>query len=319
VNERAGRLLAGSVLPAVGLAVAAGAVAVTAGDLPDPIATHWDFGGTPNGTTDRGVSLVVALVLVAGVGAAALWASRRRDVIRGELGIPLAVAAFAQWLLVGVTVSIVVANRDAATWTEAADLPVLVVLLVPFVAFLAAALARRLVGGIGRPPENESGDGPSVGATETERLAWFAEVRARWPVAISAVLPGAAAVAFLSAAPLLALVLVVAAVPAVVFTVVRVRVDHDGLTLRFGPLGWPRVRIPLERIERADVIDVKPMRHGGWGYRGSLRLFGRAAVVVRRGDAIQLHLRDGRKLVVTVDGAAVGAGTINDLVRQTVP
>ena len=45
----------------------------------------------------------------------------------------------------------------------------------------------------------------------------------------------------------------------------------------------------------------------GWGYRGSLRLFGRAAVVVRRGERLELSLMGEQSFVVTVDGSATAA------------
>lgn len=51
----------------------------------------------------------------------------------------------------------------------------------------------------------------------------------------------------------------------------------------------------------------------GWGYRGSRRTFGRAALVLRTGPAIRLDLTDNRTFAVTVDDAATGAGLLNDL------
>jgi hypothetical protein len=69
----------------------------------------------------------------------------------------------------------------------------------------------------------------------------------------------------------------------------------------------------LEQIVGASVIDLKPREWGGWGYRGSRRAFGRAAVVLRAGPAIRLDLTDRRTFAVTVDDAATGAGLVNDL------
>ena len=45
-----------------------------------------------------------------------------------------------------------------------------------------------------------------------------------------------------------------------------------------------------------------------------LALFGAAAVVVRRGPALRLALRDGKTFLVTVDDAATGAALLNDLI-----
>ncbi|MGO9672471.1 MAG: hypothetical protein ACLPS1_28540, partial [Streptosporangiaceae bacterium] len=70
---------------------------------------------------------------------------------------------------------------------------------------------------------------------------------------------------------------------------------------------------PLPRITAAERIDLKPMQWGGWGYRGSRTAFGRAAVVLRGGDAIRLRLTDGSEFAVTVDDAATGAALLTDL------
>lgn len=50
-----------------------------------------------------------------------------------------------------------------------------------------------------------------------------------------------------------------------------------------------------------------------FGYRGSLALFGAAAVILRPGPALRLTLRDGKTFLVTVDYAATGAALLNDL------
>jgi hypothetical protein len=83
--------------------------------------------------------------------------------------------------------------------------------------------------------------------------------------------------------------------------------------VRYGPLPWPTSHIALSSIKTAIAIDVRPSAHGGWGYRGSRRLFGKAAVVVRGGDGIRIDLADGTEFVVTVDDAEQGAGVLNDL------
>ena len=69
-------------------------------------------------------------------------------------------------------------------------------------------------------------------------------------------------------------------------------------------------------MDGARALNVKPMNHGGWGHRGSLLLLGKAAVVVRRGDAIEVTLRGGRQFLVTVDDAETGAALLNGLVQQ---
>src|SRR5690606_25176662 len=49
--------------------------------------------------------------------------------------------------------------------------------------------------------------------------------------------------------------------------VFRVRVNGNGLRVR-SLIGWPNTRIPLERIERVETVQIDPMREfGGWGWR----------------------------------------------------
>ena len=103
------------------------------------------------------------------------------------------------------------------------------------------------------------------------------------------------------------------------FWTVRVIVDRHGLTIRWGPLGLPRTRFPLDRVASATVIDVRPGEWGGWGYRGSVKVFGRAAVVLRAGTGIRVDLVGGRAFAVTVDDAETGARLLNDLAARTEP
>jgi hypothetical protein len=76
------------------------------------------------------------------------------------------------------------------------------------------------------------------------------------------------------------------------------------------------MNIDLGRIAQATTTDVVPMQWGGWGYRGSLRLFGKAAIILRGGEGLRLDLVDGKKLLVALDGAEQAAGVVNDLLRD---
>jgi hypothetical protein len=96
----------------------------------------------------------------------------------------------------------------------------------------------------------------------------------------------------------------------IAFVSIDVTVDERGLTVASGALPFVRVRFPLERITSAEAIDVNPWRWGGWGYRGSVRIFRRAAWVLRRGPGIKVNLARGRVFVVTVDDAEAGAAAL---------
>ena len=156
----------------------------------------------------------------------------------------------------------------------------------------------------------------------TEQDPWIGRCRSRWalPIAVGAcavalvvVVAGVAAGSALAWAPvLIALVVVVAVVP---FVSILVTVDRRGLRVAYGPIGWPVTTVALAEIAAAHLEpDAVPRRWGGWGYRGSRRLVGRAAVVLRRGPAIRLELRSGATFLVTVDDADEGVERLRDLV-----
>jgi hypothetical protein len=72
-----------------------------------------------------------------------------------------------------------------------------------------------------------------------------------------------------------------------------------------GVLGWPRWRYPLAAIEHAEIVSVPAWRvssHFWWTPQ-------RTSFVVRKGPALQLTLRNGRTVRVTVPDpyAAVAA------------
>jgi hypothetical protein len=91
-----------------------------------------------------------------------------------------------------------------------------------------------------------------------------------------------------------------------------VRVDEHGLLAR-SRWGWPRVRFPLAEIDEVAAIEVQPSRWGGWGYRGSVSLFHRAAWILHGGPGIKLDLTGSRVFVVAVDDAEAGAAALTSL------
>jgi hypothetical protein len=90
-----------------------------------------------------------------------------------------------------------------------------------------------------------------------------------------------------------------------------IRVDGTGLTIR-SAIGWPRIRVPLNEVLRADVTQVRPLRdYGGWGLR--VGRGGRIGVVLRSGDALLVQRTGGRSIAVSLDGAYTAAGLLNAL------
>ena len=151
--------------------------------------------------------------------------------------------------------------------------------------------------------------------TGTGRAAWTGRAHLAWwlPLVLIAigVILAVSARSLVGAIPAALLLLVYLA-----FGWIKVTVDVRGLQIRYGVLPRPVTSVPLGDIRRVERIDLAPLEWGGWGYRGSRKAFGRAAVVLRGGDAIKLQLTDGGEFAVTVDDAATGAALLTDLLAQ---
>jgi hypothetical protein len=93
-----------------------------------------------------------------------------------------------------------------------------------------------------------------------------------------------------------------------------VRVDARGVRVR-SVLGFPTIAIPLDQVTSADVIEVQALaQYGGWGIRWALNR--RIGVIVRSGEALEVHRAKGLDLVVTVSDAATAAALLNGLVKR---
>lgn len=312
MSERWVRLVVGIGLPLFGVVIVA--LALLTLDGPDALATHWGASGEPDASMSRSVFLGgIALLLGAGTTLAAV-ASHRSPVGRGDLVPPVAIATFLHWIFVGVTVQVLLANRDASVWTEARQVSFIEAFAIPVVAALFTVVAGRLVAGIGDERVRSPQGGASVARGDNERLVWLSQLSTPWPLALGGLMAVAGSVLMLEVGLVIGFVVLAAGAAAAMLATIRVTADRRGLTVGYGPFGWPSTTIDLDRIGHAEAIDVRPMEHGGWGYRGSVRLFGRAAVVLRAGEGLQLDLADGKRFVVTVNDAETAAGTINDLV-----
>jgi uncharacterized protein DUF1648 len=304
-------------LPALILAVLVIPVPLLADRLPDPIATHWGFTGEPDGSSARTPAWLVVVVAWALAWAGLVWRSRRpgpRSGIRmPELVVALAVGGF----VAGMSVVTVALNLDATSWRDAGSLPIWGVLAVLAAAFAICGAGAALESGRPAParPDRRVGPPPTIGLAPGQRAVWLGRASSRLLIVVT--LPaaaGLAAAALLVGPPegwILLFGAAVVGVAAALTATIDVTVAPTGVRVGFGPLGLPRKVIPLERIERADAIDVDPLAWGGWGYR--VPRPGTSAVVVRRGPGVLLELTGNRRFVVTVDGAPEAAGLINDL------
>jgi hypothetical protein len=95
--------------------------------------------------------------------------------------------------------------------------------------------------------------------------------------------------------------------------IVRVLDGASGRSLEilYGPGPLVRQMFRPEQILGANAQRLSFGQMGGWGYRGSLRLFKYAALSTRSGDALMLSLVGGRRFVVTVDEPEAFAAALN--------
>ncbi|BDZ38957.1 DUF1648 domain-containing protein [Microbacterium suwonense] len=332
-RSRTAFLRVGLIAPLALLVAAAVVIVAWMPELPDPMAIHWGEEGV-NGYAPKwayialGLGIGVAVVVLTAV--FAMVAHRLpQSSVRPAVGPWSPTARFMGALNLGLG-ALIATIAVAGAWiqrglSDAADAPGIgIPTLIGFVLMaVLTALGWFLQP---RSPETEAEQPAPAGSiplATTERAAWFGTAtmaRSGVIVLISALtLLAAMTVFFLAAGEdgswILLIVTAVMAVLIGTMVVFRVRVNGEGLRVR-SLLGWPNSRIPLDRIEKVETVQLDPFREfGGWGWR--LALDGRRGVVLRAGEALQVTRTDGRVFVVTVDGASAAAATLDTLRAHT--
>jgi hypothetical protein len=266
--------------------------------LPSPIATHWSLNGLPNGTASPLTAFLI-LALPAVVAAALLAAPTSAQ--RPGL-------AFISGLMAVLSASTVIVNHHATTW-RAAHLPIaLVAVAIAAGAFAALAVRRVVPPG---PPSAWMVGWRRRDEASNEQEAFVGHARARG-LAIVTVACAGFGVVVLTVHRQPGVLFLLTSMVLFEFSVVTVVAGRQGVVVR-AAAGWPRMRIPLDRIDHAETVHINPMQWGGWGYRGVRRATGRAAWVVRGGEGLRLLLKDGTQFAVTVDDAPEAVAVINRL------
>ena len=147
-------------------------------------------------------------------------------------------------------------------------------------------------------------------------LHWTGTATNRWFYGWAALAFAAAAVTAAMSAGLVTVPLAIAGLVCLTFSRLRMDVTGREVRVHWGPWGFPKNRVRLDQIVGVEAVAIRPAHAGGWGYRGSRRLFRSAAAMVRRGPAIKLHLEKGRAFIVTVDDAATGATVLQELTED---
>lgn len=312
------------------LALVAIGVAVQLALLPSApaaIATHWNAAGEADGFAPAWTQPIATVVFGLGVpGLIAL--TTIPGLRRGERGSAYRLAgamAAALSALVSVAFTWTFAMQAGPSSPAAAP-----AVWASLVASLVAAVAMGLAAWWLQPRQNTTTDAVPPEAPldlgPTERALW-ARTAAMSTAAAAVLLIAAAGVA---AAAVAAWIVGAGGVAAWILTVVavlllalvamtvafHVRIDDTGMRVD-SLLGIPRFRLPLADVASAARVEVDPMgEFGGWGLRvGAGRRLG---VVLRRGEAIEVTRRSGRRFVVTVDDARTGAALLEGLVAREV-
>ncbi len=315
-RARRGLLLVGLLAPVVLTAIAVTLIAVWLPQLPDPAATHWGVHGV-NGFgapvtyvwLAAGVRLGIPVLIVGGILAG------MRDQWGGAARLLGAVALGLSGFSAVTSAGSVAIQRGLARATDAGGIGGVLVAAVIVLAVLVAAgwLAQPHV----RPTPGAPLQPAHVASISAgERVVWMSTAMmsrvAMVLISIAIVLVvGITAVMVVQASegawiPVLTLLLIgLAFASSASF---RVRVGPDGLSVR-SQIGVPRTHVPLAEISAVRAVECSPFgEFGGFGWR--IGLDGRTGIVLRRGPAIEVSRRDRRPLVVTVDGAEVGAALL---------
>lgn len=316
-DRRVARLLLGVVMPA--LTLAAGVVPLLAwrDRLPDPMATHFTLSGNPNGSMSVSAFLtLITIMVVLAVSCQSIVALRSRSLKAQRASTFAWIGGFLAGLGAASGLLLVFVQLDVSRW-QAASFPwwLAIAMVVPALLFglVSARLAAKLAAHPDRP---DLGEVPTLRLGSEERALWTERLRSTgftWAAGAALV---AAAAGVVVTRWWLVVPCAVLGVAFSAFSKIVVSVDCTGLTVAYGSLGWPQTHVATHRIEQAAVIDVHPGDWGGWGYRGSLKLMRRAAVVVRSGPGMRLDLHDGSVFVVTVDNPDDGAALLNAEVRR---
>lgn len=280
--------------------------------LPDPLATHFDGGGTPDGYTGQTANLVMTLVLgtvlpLAMIVPVALLA-------RGPGTRPLlAIATGSGIFLIATFVSGAASQRGLAD-AHQAQFPVVAILPPLAIGLGAGLLAYRLTPTCPGTPAAD-GPAPATPLAARERAVWSSHERSpvvAWAGAVTLLL----AVVFYGVTRQAgwAILLGVTSLPLVTMSSVRVTVDQEGLRY---DLGIVRRRIALSTITAAYAVHVNPPEYGGWGYRIGPKGF---AIVMRGGPGLTIRRAGHSDLTITVPDAEQGAGLLNAyLARRGTP
>ncbi|MFF7365224.1 DUF1648 domain-containing protein [Streptomyces sp. NPDC008125] len=301
------------------LALLVGMVPAASGRLPDRMATHWNGAGRPDGSMPLwAASLVPALMWVVAAVVIGLAGWRGNAVPGGAAREWAATALLTTGVfLVGCQASVVRANLDRADWHQARS--VIGWMVGTLLVAAAVGMTTRWVNRRRATAPGRAEDGPRMDLPAGQKVMWFSRASNPW-LHVSAALAGIVALGAVMVAVVgvtaphwtLIAMSVLTSVLFLACASVRATVSEKGLTVSFGPLGWPARRWALQDIDLARAENRTPSQAGGWGYR----LNGLGTTVMLRGGECLVISAKGKDFAVSVDDAERGAALLNSLGRR---
>ena len=302
---RRAHLMVTSLVAALSVLALVLVIVLSAGDLPDRMATHFDVSGASTDDMPKGVALGFFALIGVGVPTLLIAVFATTQWWRGEWARAFAgfLAGFSVWL--GALFALqVVANTGASAPEDVTFAPWTILLTLALGLVIGTVVALLVPRGVPWPPSQSV---TPVVLTPTERASWFGRAQMGWlpMAALAATVLVLVVAALASGIWWLWLVVALVAVLVVAVTAFVVTVDASGVSWR-SVVGLPRGHVPMSQITGAAVIQISPADFGGFGLRMTPRGLG---LITRRGPA--LEVRHGkRRLVATVDDPATAAGLV---------
>ncbi len=283
------------------------------GTLPERIASHWSDLGAADGSMSAAVVLAVSIAVAAAAAIAGVV------IVALPRLTPRAKRASLFW-------TGAVAGTAAASWlipswltlqAGSAGQAVLGAWIVPMVlCVLYGAIPYAIAP---RTPVADSTDGPPpLTLRASEAGAWTRTVTAK--LFLYATLVIVALAAAFNVPILLSgnsgsgwfgfTILLIACIVLASFVRLRITVDWRGLRVVSLLLHLPLKRIPLNRIRRADALELRASEWGGWGYRV---MPGRSALILGSGPGLVVTTTDDKQFAITLTDPEIPAGLLNAL------
>ncbi len=312
MNEWIRRTALGAGIPVVVAAIGLGPYLAYRSDLPGRVASHYGISGRPDGSmTPEQFLIVIGAMMAIGLGACVAMALTRRKLQPMVAPSVSFVGAFLGALGAGILATTAIDQRGLERWQEATLAPWVVivwivgsVLVGTMAAWIASSLPFHCDASTDAAP-------PTMNLAPGERVFWSSTLSARWPLLAGLATLLVAVVLTQLAELWIVMAGLLTAIAVTTFSRISVTADQSGLQVRYGFFGWPRTSVPIQRIATVRAIDIRPADWGGWGYRGSLTLMKRAAVVLRAGPGIRVDLHNGKVFAVTIDDPDTPAQLLN--------